>query len=42
LLLSSFTLAASIAGNVLALGEEADFEALIFQPGTEVDTGQNV
>ncbi len=31
-----------IASNGLALGEEADFEALNCQPSTKVDTRQNV
>jgi hypothetical protein len=30
------------AANVLALGEEADFEALNCQPSTKVDTRQDV
>jgi len=28
----------TMTANVLALGEEADFEALNFQPNTKVDT----
>jgi len=31
-----------MTANVLALGEEADFEALNCQPSTKVDTRQNV
>jgi len=32
----------TLADNVLALGEEADFEAQNCQPSTKVDTRQNV
>jgi len=31
-----------MAGNVPALGEEVDFEALNCQPSTKVDTRRNV
>jgi hypothetical protein len=32
----------TVSANVLALGEEADFEALNCQPSSKVDTRQNV
>jgi len=34
--------AVPLAPNVLALGEEADFEALYCQPSTKADARQNV
>jgi hypothetical protein len=37
-----FIILVKLAANVLALGEEADFEALNCQPNTKVDTRQNV
>jgi hypothetical protein len=35
-------MALRVSGNVLALGEEADFEALYCQPSTKADARQNV